>query len=307
MFQQKARDLRLTPTNCSPLKTFSLSPLTIDKAPTKQTNTTPTTTNNANNKRSAAIIDKLINSFLDEDLPPSPYPTADYFALNTFRSTSKTLPPTKLCRAIATFLQNSPLIDICIKKIRDWQLQYEFFHRDRKIEFCISFFEDNVTPTKGSCLIEMHRIAGDHEAFQRVADILRQRYELVYAFGFMTETTEEPTKASQTFDFFLDAQAPPSFEPCSALLHTVLKHVESPYADVQIHGWHTLSQITRAKPVAEALLESKVHGRDAFEEIKSRAATSRSSHDQHRLISKTMSNVMKTLNTDQARRSMTVV
>jgi len=154
----------------------------------------------------------------------------------------------------------------------------------------------------------MHRISGEHEAFQRVADILRQQYELVYAFGFMAETeaTEEPTKSLQTFDFFLDGQAPPSFESCSGLLDAVLKHVESAYGDVQIHAWHTLSQITGAKTVAEALLKRKIHGRDAFQEIKSCAATSPTSHDQHRLISKTMSNLMSALNTDQAHSAIPV-
>ena len=132
--------------------------------------------------------------------------------------------------------------------------------------------------------------------------------QLVYAFGFMpeTETTEEPTKSLQTFDFFLDGQAPPSFESCSGLLDTVIKHVESPYGDVQIHAWHTLSQITGAKTVAEALLKSKIHGRDAFQEIKSCAATSPTSHDQHRLISKTMRNLMNALNTDQAHSAIAV-
>ena len=174
MLPSKTRGVRVA---CSPLKSFSRSPLTVTKSATKQSDTTSTTINNAVNKHTV-LVNKLINSFLDEILPPSPYPAVDYFALTTFRSSSKTLPPTNLCRAIVTFLQNSPLIDICLKKIRDWQLQYEFFHRDRKIEFCISFFEDNVAPTKGSCLIEMHHISGEHEAFQRVADILRQRYEV---------------------------------------------------------------------------------------------------------------------------------
>lgn len=283
--------------------------MTVTKTLTKQPDTTSTAMDIANNKHSTALVDKPGNSFLDEDLPPSPYPAVDYFALNTFRPSSKTLSPAKLYREISTFLQKSPLIDICIKIMRDWQLHCEFFHRDRKVKFSISFFEDNFASSKGSWLIEMHRITGDHEAFARLADILRERYELVYAFGFMaeTETTEEePTEVSQTFDFFLDAQAPPSFEPCAELLDTVLKHVESPYADVQIHAWQTLSEITRAKPVAEALLKSKLHGRDAFEEIKCCAATSPSSHDQHRLISRTMSNLMNAMDTKQAIRPISV-
>ena len=127
MFPSKLKTTRGVRVARSTLKSFSRSPLTVTKSPTKQPDTTSTTINNAINKHSTTSVYKLINSFLDEILPPSPYPAVDYFALNTFRSSSKTLPPTNLCRAIVTFLQNSPLIDICLKKIRDWQLQYEFF------------------------------------------------------------------------------------------------------------------------------------------------------------------------------------
>jgi len=283
----------------SVLSNFSQPSLIVRKSARKQPNATSTTINNTKKKKHSACVERLVDLLLDGKLPASPYPGVDYFALNTYRSSSKTLPPTKLCRAIVTFLRNSPLIDLCLKEIRDSQLQYEFFHRDRKIEFGISFFEDNVAPTKESCLIEMHRISGEHEAFHRLAEIIRQRYELVYAFGFMAEATEEPPKSLQTFDFFLVEQAQPTFEPCSAQLNAVVKHVESPYADVQMHAWHTLSQITGAKTVAEALLKSKIHGRDAFQEIKSCAETSTTSHDQHRLISKTMNNLMNVLNTNQ--------
>lgn len=263
----------------------------------KQPEATLTTINHTK-KKHAACVEQLVDVFLEGKLPASLYAGVDQFALNTYRSSSKTLPPAKLFRAIVTFLRNSPLIDLCLKELRDWRFQCEFYHRDRKIEFVISFFEDNVAPTKESCLIEMHRISGEHEAFQRLAEIIRQRYELVYAFGFTEEeTTEEPPKSFQTFDFFLHEQAPTAFEPCSAQLDAVVKHVESPYADVQIHAWYTLSQITGAKKVAEALLKSKIHGRDAFQEIKSCAETSTSSHDQHRLISKTMNNLMNVLNT----------
>ena len=126
--------------------------------------------------------------------------------------------------------------------------------------------------------------------------------QLVYAFGFIAETTEEPEESLQTFDFFLDGLAPPTFEPCSALLDTVLKHVESPYQDVQIHAWHTLSQIAGTRAGAEALLKSKIHGRDAFEEIKSCAEKSTASPDQHRLISKTMTNLINFLHIAQVNR-----
>jgi len=284
----------------SAFKSFSRPSLIATKSARKQSEV-PSTTINQTRKKHAVCVAKLVDPYLDGKLPEPPYPGVDYFALNTYRSSSKTLPPAKLCRAIVTFLRNSALVDLCLKKIRDWQLQYEFFHRDRKIEFCISFFEDNFAPTKESCLIEMHRISGEHEPFHRLAEILRQRHDLVYAFGFMAETDEEPPKSLQTFDFFLDGQAPPAFEPCSAQLGAVLKHVESPYADVQTHAWHTLSQITAAKTVAESLLKSKIHGRDAFQEIKSCAETSTSSHDDHRLISKTMNNLMNVLNTNQVK------
>ena len=170
-----------------------LTPLTTTKSASKQAEATwtavKTAVNNAE-KKQAAAVEKLVDShdlFFDEKLPASPYAGVDYFALNTYRSSSKTLPPTKLCRAIASFLRNSPLVDLCLNKIRDWHLQYEFFHRDRKIEFCISFFEDNIAPTKESCLIEMHRISGQHEPFQRLAEILRQRYEVGVVLWFLKD------------------------------------------------------------------------------------------------------------------------
>lgn len=120
--------------------------------------------------------------------------------------------------------------------------------------------------------------------------------QLVYAFGLLSEKMEEEPKSLETFEFFLSEQTPSTLQPC--LLDAVLKNVESPYADVQIHAWHTLSQITGAKTVAQALLKSKIHGRDALLEMKSCAAKSTTSRDQRRLISKTMNNMMNVSNTE---------
>ena len=136
------------------------------------------TTNHAAEKKNAVFFAMFSDTHLDEQPPVPPYAEECYFALNTYRSSSTTLPAAKLFRAIDDFLQSAPLVELRLKKKRDWELQYEFFHRDRKIEFSINFFEDNVAPQMGSCLVETHRISGDHEPFQHLAEIIRQQYEV---------------------------------------------------------------------------------------------------------------------------------
>lgn len=267
-------------------------------------------------KSSATLADADILDFLagrdllfDKKLPAIPYANDCFFALTTFRSTGKTPPPTKLFDAIEDLIQEMPLAELQLQKKHDWELQYEFVHLSRKNEFRISFFEDSNRGEAHSCLVEINKISGEHAPFQNLAEIIRQKFQLVYALGELSSTIDDGFFGDKV-EFFSDDCAPPKLDltldltcckqfeftsefELDSSLDIVLEHVKSPYADVQIHGWDTLAQITRTKDVAKELLNRKIGGRDALVEIQSYVDNSMKSCDQQRLISKTMENMMR--------------
>lgn len=257
----------------------------------------------------AEILELLAGRDLlfDQKLPEVPYADDCYFASTTFRSTDKTPPPTKLFDAIEDLIQEMPLEELQLQKKHDWELQYEFVHLGRNNEFRISFFEDSTRGEAHSCLVEINKISGEHVPFQNLAEIIRQKFQLVYALGELS-TTSNDGFCEDKVEFFSDDCAPPkldlkldltccNFESTSEFefdssLDIVLEHVQSPYADVQVRGWDTLEQMTRTKDVAKELLDRKIDGRDALKEIQSYVDNSMKSCDQQRLISRTMENMM---------------
>lgn len=243
----------------------------------------------------------------DQKLPEVPYADDCFFASTTFRSTAKTPPPTKLLDAIEDLISKMPLKKLQIQKKHEWELEYEFVHLGRNNEFRISFFEDNTRGEAHACLVEISKISGEHVPFQNLAEIIRQKFQLVYALGELSATSNDGCCGDKV-EFFSDDCAPPKLDlkldlTCckfestefefDSSLDIVLENVKSPYADVQVRGWDTLEQMTRTKDVAKELLKRKIDGRDALKEIQSYVDSSIESCDQQRLISRTMQNIIR--------------
>lgn len=174
---------------------------------------------------------------LPETLPEAPYAemSYSYFALTTFRSTSNTPAPKKFFNAVESFLEQTPLPGLRLCTKQHWELHYEFFHRDKKNEFIIKIFGDSMTGRMQSCfLVEIHHHSGkNHVPFQNLAESIRQRFHMDYAFELPFLKNGEPSnrfrKCAKTKTVKVE------WSPSE--LDIILAHIESPYADVRAPGW----------------------------------------------------------------------
>jgi len=240
------------------------------------------------------------DSFQDKKtLPAAPYTDECYFELTTFRPTSRKQTPQQLFTSIENFLQRVRSVDTRLQKKSTWVLHYEFFCFERKNEFSISFFDDIDAEHTQSCLIEINMSSGNQAPFQKLVEVIRQQFQLSYAFDSVATSSEEPETFDE-FDFPLSARGTltPEFKHNNSglALDIIFNHIKSRFADVQIQGWSTLCQVTGIKAVAKALLDRKIGGQNSLVEMQSYIDESHAPDDQQRLILKVIKNMKSVAN-----------